>query len=136
MGSVLLKHSYLFYSKQLSPLLHPYTFMSSKCNKLISSFLKDTKWAVFRGKMVHFTWYWKGSIVVCFRQDSSLDYKTNYLLLSYLTCLWMGINKSSVYQVELICYFLRLTNKWYLLIIFILRNLIFKCFLMNINRPN
>ena len=57
--------------------------------------IKGTKWAVFGGKSIHYTWYWKWSIVSAWIRTPD-PWITK---LNYLTCWWMG-NKSSVYQVH------------------------------------
>ncbi len=56
--------------------------------------IKGTKWAVFGGKRIHSTLYWKGSLPSFCRDSnprSSMGCEANDLPLSYLTCWWMGI---------------------------------------------
>ncbi len=57
--------------------------------------LKGTKWVVFRGKRIHSTWYWKGSIVSAGIRtpDPWVARRTIYHWAIWLTdeWLWMGI---------------------------------------------
>ncbi len=69
---------------------------SSNADAVISrqSSVKGTKWAVFGGKGIHSTWYWKGSILsagIWTLDPWITDDTLPCLPLSYLNCWWMGI---------------------------------------------
>ena len=63
--------------------------------------VKGTKWAVFGGKMINSTWYWKGnnSFRHIIRTVASIHgLRGEPSTLNCLTCCWLG-HKSSVYQI-------------------------------------